>query len=348
MRMLTWLHRWAGGLVGMLLALIGLSGTILLWEEAWIGLPGADDALVADNAAIAAAVARAGELGELTRITFASEDFGLHMAAYADGAGAYFDQRGQLVDRWTGLWDRPELWLFDFHHYLFAGEVGEIVTGTLGLLLIFFVISGAILWWRTRKTYEFRLWPKRMSRTAIIRHHRDIGVVATPMLLLSALTGAFMLFPSVSQAVLTPFGQSLESAVPAVDTRASQPHRVEDMLARAQRRFPGAVPRRLQIPGDEGQPSLLRMKQAFEWTPNGRTYVYLHPADGSVIATVDPAAADTTHAIEEKYYPLHAGKVGGVLWKLALTLGGLALVMLGAFASWSFWFAKPPRPVART
>ncbi|HCS17205.1 MAG TPA: peptidase, partial [Erythrobacter sp.] len=38
MKLLSLLHRWAGGIVGLLLAVIGLSGTVLLWEDSWIML----------------------------------------------------------------------------------------------------------------------------------------------------------------------------------------------------------------------------------------------------------------------------------------------------------------------
>ncbi len=89
MRLLTLLHRWVGGIAGVLLALIGLSGTVLLWEESWIALPGADVPLIAEPAAIGDAVAAAlGEDPALSRITFASEEMGLHQAIYADGGGA--------------------------------------------------------------------------------------------------------------------------------------------------------------------------------------------------------------------------------------------------------------------
>src|SRR5690606_36863012 len=52
MRLLALLHRWVGGIVGLLLAVIGLSGTLLVWEEYWIGLAGADDPLRGDLAAM--------------------------------------------------------------------------------------------------------------------------------------------------------------------------------------------------------------------------------------------------------------------------------------------------------
>lgn len=57
-----------------------------------------------------------------------------------------------------------------------------------------FVVTGLILWWRPRRTFEWRLWPARMSRPAIVRHHRDLGVVVAPLLLLSLVTGAVLVF----------------------------------------------------------------------------------------------------------------------------------------------------------
>ena len=77
MRALLWLHRWTGGIVGILLAIIGLSGTVLLWEDAWIMLPGADEPVMNDPAALGIVIERALEAGpDLSRITFAGEEIG--------------------------------------------------------------------------------------------------------------------------------------------------------------------------------------------------------------------------------------------------------------------------------
>ena len=43
-------------------------------------------------------------------------------------------------------------------------------------------------------------WPSRMTRSAIVRQHRDIGVVASPLLLIAALTGSVMIFKPMSEA----------------------------------------------------------------------------------------------------------------------------------------------------
>ena len=345
MRALLWLHRWTGGIVGILLAIIGLSGTVLLWEDAWIMLPGADEPVMNDPAALGIVIERALEAGpDLSRITFAGEEIGLHQAIYADGGGAYLAQDGTVVERWDGMWERPELWLFDLHHYLFVGDTGKIVTGVLGFLLLGFSITGIILWWRTRKTFHFRLWPARFTRSAIVRHHRDLGVIASPLLIVAAFTGAMMVFPAVSAWLLSPLaGEKAESPLPddlaVVDARTDW----RRVTANAQASYPGAEARRIMLPGEPGAPIAIRYRQSFEWTPNGRSYVWVAPDTAEVVAVEDPATSDTASAITEKFYPIHAAKVGGLVWRTAMTFAGLALVLLGLLSSWSFWFVPKSR-----
>lgn len=349
MQLLALLHRWAGGIVGLLLAVVGLSGTVLVWEDAWIGVPGADDPLRIDPAGLGDAVAAAVALDpSLGRITFAAEGMTLHHAYYADGSGAYLDQAANVVERWDSLWGRPELWLFDLHHYLFLGETGKYLTGALGGLLFAFTVTGTILWWRTRRTFRFRLWPARMTRSAIVRQHRDLGAVAAPLLLLVSLTGTFMVFPVLSDALLAPWSDADEApAPPAASGAVSAATDWRAVMVSAQAAFPQAAPRRLMLPREPGAPLALRLKQDFEWTPNGRTYVWLDPVTAKVLATDDRAVSDVASTLSEKYYPVHAGKVGGTPWRLALTIAGLALVVLGTFATWSFWFGAAGRPETR-
>jgi uncharacterized iron-regulated membrane protein len=206
MKWLDLLHRWTGGLLGLVLAVLGLSGAILVHKEDWIALPHASDALVSDPARIALATGRllpAPRGGEA--LIYASERFGLIQLRGPGDAGAYADQSGHIVTRWDSQWQRPELWLFDLHHHLFSGEAGETVIGIAGLAGVFFVVSGTILWWRTRRTFRWRLLPSRLSRPAILWHHRDLGIVIAPLLLLATLTGTMMVFRPVAGLVLWPF-----------------------------------------------------------------------------------------------------------------------------------------------
>ena len=338
MKFLSFIHRWTGGFLGLLLAILGLSGTILLWEGEWISLPHAGDPLSENVQAIGQISEREAASGAL-RITFASEEIGLHHVARDGGGGAYVAQDGTAVASWASQWERPEFWLFDLHHHLFAGHNGELVAGWAGVFGLLFTVTGAILWWRSRRSFKWQIWPKRFQPGPIVSHHRDIGIVVAPLLLVSFVTGTGMIFDDVYKVLLAPLGQGVEAGKPPEIGPATAPAPVAAMLAEAKQRYPDAELRRLTLPSKPGQPWSVRMRQPFEWTPNGRTTLYFDGA-GKLIRTDDPAQAGKASSVMETFYPLHSAKVGGLAWKLLMTLSGLGLTLLGALATWSFWVRK--------
>jgi uncharacterized iron-regulated membrane protein len=346
MTLIAAFHRWTGGLIGLLLAMLGLSGAILVHKDEWVALPHASDAQIQGIANLAELTQRIME-DPATRpesILFATKDFGLDRLTYKGGAGAYVDQNGGFVARWTSQWERPEIWLFDFHHHLFAGETGEIIIGLAAVCGLFFVVTGAFLWWRTRRTYSFRLWPARMSRPAIIRHHRDLGIIMAPLLALSLLTGAILVFRPLSALL---FGSgALAQIERALSEPASRPVRLAEglrwsaMIETARRRFPEAEVRSLSLPRQGNGLITLRMRSPEEWLPNGRTTLWFAADSGALVATRNARNLPPAARGYNLLYPLHAAKVGGFLYRLTMTLSGLALTLLGTLAVWVFWFRR--------
>jgi len=338
MKLLSILHRWSGGFIGLLLAILGLSGTILVWKDSWISLPGARDPLVADVQALGQIAGREVAAGA-TRITFAGDSLGLHQLSREGGGGAYLNQHGETVATWISQWQRPELWIFDLHHHLFAGETGETVAGIGGLFGLLFVISGILLWLRSRSRWRPRLLPDKLQPGPIVSHHRDLGILVAPLLLLSFLTGTGMVFKQASAAVLSPFGKLETRAKPAEVEPFAGPAPVAAMLAEARARFPDAALRRLSAPAKPGQPWSVSMRQPFEWSANGRTRL-LFDGSGKLVKVENPASNSQAAAIYEKFLPLHSAKVGGFAFKLLMTLSGLGLTVLRGLATCSFWFRK--------
>lgn len=355
MRALDLIHRWAGAVLGLVLAVLGLTGAVLVQKEAWIGLPHAGDAPTTDPVALGQVTA--GLLASPASgdsLIYPGDRFGLLQLRRADGSGFYASQSGEVVARWSDLWGRPELWLFDLHHHLFAGETGEILSGIAGLAAVIFALSGAVLWWRTRRTFRLRAWPSRLTLPALRWHHRDLGIVSAPLLVLTALTGAMLIFRPVAGVVLAPFGPSsaIASDLPA-PTFVSAPLNPDVDLARivrsARAAFPGAQLRILALPRKSGAPITVRMKQDGEWLPNGRTTLWFDAGTGVLLAKRD---AMTMHRVTRAFnavFPIHAGKIGGWPYRLLLTFAGLALTLLGTLATWSFLasrsrFRSPRRP----
>lgn len=345
MRLVDLLHRWAGGLLGLILAVLGLTGAILVHKEEWIVLPHARDARIGDPVLIGQATARLldnAKGGE--SLIYASDRFGLIQLRQQQG-GLYAAQNGEVVTSWASQWQRPELWLFDLHHHLFAGDAGEAVAGIAGMSAVAFVLTGVILWWRTRRTFRLRLWPKRLSGPAIRMHHRDLGLVAAPFLLVIALTGTMMIFRPVATAVLAPLSSpaAIDSDLKPLSLQGGQLSpdlNWSAIVAAAHRSFPDAQIRILTVPRKAGDPIVVRMKREAEWLPNGRSTLWFDAATGRLLARRDALAMQPGTQAFNMAYPIHAGKVGGLAYRLVLTAVGMALFLLGLLATWSFWRRK--------
>ena len=346
MKTLRLLHRWTGGLIGLLLALLGLSGALLVHEDAFLRatVPHAADAQRQDAATLGAMATKVFAAQDRPRsIVLATERMGLHKLAYKkEQQAAYADQDGNIVQAWTSNWARPEVWIFDFHHHLFNGDAGEIVGGIAGLAGLGFVVTGLILWWPTRRMFHLRLWPRMMKRAAIVHHHRDLGVLIAPLLILSLTTGAAMNLKWFSQALRAPFSP------PAVMEKASAAPKIKGgklakdldwtkVVAQAQSRFPGAEVRTIGLPAKAGGLIGIRLRQQVEWLPNGRSMAWFDPATGKMVASRDAQTMPLGSRIANLDFPLHAAKVGGLPYRLVMTVSGLTLGLLGSLAVVTFW-----------
>jgi len=345
MKTLRLLHRWTGGLIGLLLALLGFTGALLVHEDAFLRatVPHAADAQRQDTATLAAMATKIFAQKDRPRsILLASERMGLNSLTYKDERAAYADQDGHVVQAWSSNWARPELWLFDFHHHLFNGDAGEIVGGIAGLAGLGFVVTGLILWWPTRRMFHLRLWPRMMKRAAIVHHHRDLGVLIAPLLILSLTTGAAMNLKWFSQALRAPF------TPPAVMEKASAAPKIKggklaegldwaQVIGAAKARFPGAEVRTIGLPQKKDGLIAIRLRQQGEWLPNGRSMAWFDPATGRMVASRDAFAMPLGSRIANADYPLHAAKVGGLAYRLVMTVSGLTLTLLGTLAVATFW-----------
>ncbi|MFA4940751.1 PepSY-associated TM helix domain-containing protein [Brevundimonas sp.] len=355
MTLLDGLHRWTGGLIGLLLVVIGLSGLMLVHKDAWLRatLPHAADVQMQDTGRIGSAMTAIFSDPRATSVTLASRTLGVHRVTYGDrDHGAYVDQTGQTVTRWDSKWARPEVWLFDLHHYLLVGDTGKTVTGIAGLAGLGFVITGVILWWRTRRSFEWRLWPRAWNRFGILRHHRDLGVLAAPLLIVTFATGVMMTLKPVEIAVLSLLSSKADMAaavrVPALQGGAYVSSTIDwpGMLRIAQQRFPGAEFRVVNAPSKPGGLIAVRVRQVGEPTPNGRTFLWFDPANGALVGVRNSLALPAGARVAAYEYPIHSGKIGGWIWSGAVTLSGLALVVLGGFGLYSFWLNRllPRKP----
>lgn len=343
MRAVSLVHRWVGAVVGIVLVLLGLSGAFLVHKDAWTIVSHKHDAVVQSGQQVGDLVEHfmKAEGKHPQMVVFASPSLGVDRLAYAGGGGAYTDQAGHVLASWASDWSRPELWLVSLHRYLFMRPQGETYVGIAGFIGILMVVTGSILWWRTRQTFEFRLWPKRMSRPAIIRHHRDLGIIIAPLLLLSFITGVLMVFRPLSNVAFGPgttaaLAHGLKPpAYPSV--KLGKDLDWVTMMETARQQFPQAEFRSLALPRKESGLITLRMRQPAEWLPNGRTMLWFAADTGRLVEARDAMDMSVQARLFNDIFPVHAAKIGGLFYRIIMTLSGLGLAILGVFAIATFW-----------
>lgn len=313
---------------------LAVTGSALVYKEAYwrlaypelrVSAPEPGPAEHAD--AIAAAVDAFGH--RLLSVKFPEPGVaGYHL--YLQGGEAFLsvgDHR--VIDAW-GSRDRLMSFLFDLHAHLMAGETGERVGGVISLLGVFLAITGLILWWPARRQFSLRnMLPKGFGRRDLVAWHRDLGLVSTPILLLLLLSGSGLVFYTSAGRILNGlFGDSLHvSATPGEAARPPVALANAATLERVAAEFPAARIVFYYPPQGAVGYSEFRLKQLCELHPNGRTYLYLDAA-GRVLAREDGCAIAPGQAALHAAYPLHAGKTGSQLYKLATFLGGLVLAAL--------------------
>ncbi|WP_086617098.1 PepSY-associated TM helix domain-containing protein [Erythrobacter tepidarius] len=341
------IHRWLGGLVGLGLAVLGLTGAALAWKPWWVGVPLAGRAPA--EAETLAIITAAQNLGA-THVTLPSAEFGVAQVGFGRGqGGAYLAHDGTVLARWQSAWERPETFLFDLHHHLLMGSTGEVISGWLGIAAVLFCITGLILWWPTRRTFRLRPLPRRFTRPAVILHHRDIGAVLVLPILLASITGALMVLKPLGQVVLAPLSPAAEVAAwqakpPAPAT--STPPEWPKILAAVRARFPDGTLRMVIWPKTPDEAVTIRVRRPAEWHHNGRTTLTL-AADGTVLMARDATTAPRAIRASYALYPLHSTRLAGSAMALPLravmTLAGLGLGLLGSLAVITFWRMQTPR-----
>lgn len=337
---LAWLHLWVGLGVGLVFAVVGLSGTVLVFHDdllRWQHPQLAAFEPVADGGVLARVLASETPRG-LGSVQFPRERMPVWLGFYDDGRRVYFapDDGRVLLER--SEHDDALLWLHELHTHLLGGETGEAVLGVIGWISLGLLLTGLYLWWprRGRMLAQLRVFngpPVRRWMT----WHRSSGVVLLPLVLLATLTGVGMIYHEAARGLLT--GLFGGGAIPAAPVRAAPAGATVDwprVLERARSALPSAALTRASAPADGSGVVGFRARGHGEWHPNGRSTVHVDLAGREVLLAHDATAQPLGARMTEAIYPLHIGSVGGAAVKWLTALGGLmpAFLLVTGFLFW--------------
>lgn len=364
-RALSLLHRWVALAAGLLLALLGLTGSLMVWQAeldaalnpAWFGRaatcmatsnPVADTLAVLARAApgakpaIVLAPARPGGAHQVWERRDPTS--GLRREHFIDPAcGRY------LGSRLRGAWllDRAHAvpLLYELHSKLLAGETGHIVVGCGALVLLGLALSGVWLAWPARHTRD--AWRRVLTiKTGASPQrlwfdvHRAVGLWLTPLCLLLTVTGAMLVFDNTARAVVAAVLPVERLPRLSRDAPESQPRTrasLDDLVAIATAQFAHATWSRLTLPTGPDGVAEVRLLQAGEpRVDTGNTRVRLS-ASGHVIAVHDSLHAGAGSTLLDWVFPLHSGEALGLAARVLWSAFGLVPALLLASGLWLWW-----------
>jgi uncharacterized iron-regulated membrane protein len=354
-RTLIKIHLWLGLTLGLLWAVQGLTGALLVFhreEDRFIGLPASGgppapiDSIVASAEAVtngAPIVRFAIADGRRDRINvfYAHGESSDHLRAVVIDASTAQVLAMRDMHPTTPFAGAPNEWIDMLHMALLGGHRGEIFIAFSGLFLLSATLIGLYIAWPSWRSWKFVLAYKRW-RTADQRlygWHRAAGLCAALFFAVLACTGACMNLDDPVQTMAMHLGdyRMPYRAIP-VQELPSKMISPGEALSSAQRSFSGAPWVRLFMPTPAEPVYFIRFLQKGEnreWL--GKSAVVIDPVTGRVLDRYDAITVPWTNRWIDAAFPLHNGELLGLPGRIAVLLAGLALPALYVTGVWRWW-----------
>ncbi|MBN8430610.1 PepSY domain-containing protein [Microbulbifer salipaludis] len=355
------LHKYAGLTLGLLLALIGLTGSLLVFDHALDETltpqtvsftPSADRASYAE--VFAAAQAAVPGNPTPTRLMTQRQPGSPHVVRFPtpEGAPGPIEVAVSPTDAEVLAvrgWGTPEYtmsWLYRLHYTLLAGKNGKIVVGFMGLLLMVFCITGAVLWWPKKSKTHKRKWKRAfaISRNGnrfrfYLDVHKVFGIYFLPLLLIISFSGVSMVFPTQVETVVgSLFEMEPRPALPSSGASSGTPIIPDQAAAIAQAAFPGGALKRIYLPRDESDSYGLSFRATEEvWTNYGASFARVDQYSGEILMSQNATELPLGNKILRWQFPLHNGDALGIVGRWLVLLTGLVPALLFATGVYLWW-----------
>lgn len=375
-KLFTLLHRWVGLLAGLVLVLLGLTGSLMVWQQsldaalnpAWFrapaqacpatGQPVAHTlALLSDHApgARAQTVVAPREPGGPYQVWEARQPgTGWRTEHFIDPhCGRYLGSRERGAVRFDAAHAVPLL--YELHSHLLGGETGHVVAGVVALLFTGLTLTGLWLSWPRSAGPRLKAWGQALRvrwqgppARRWYELHRAAGLWLLPVALVVSLTGAALVFPNPTRdgvAAVLPLQRLAKLPKPGTGTgtgtTSGSSVGPDAWVAAAQQEFPAARWSRLTLTGKG--PVEVRLLQPGELREStGYTRVRLD-RQGRVLERYDPLAAPAGNQLVDSFFPLHSGEALGLVARLLWTAFGLLPATLFATGAWLWWRRRQRR-----
>lgn len=227
--------------------------------------------------------------------------------------------------------------LFNLHSSLLVGEHswGEQIVGVFGVVLILFCVTGVILWWpgSKRLRHGFQV---RASRGALILNydlHRVLGIVLLIPLAIVAVTGIVLVFPQYTKGPLVK-ALGIERPPRPPEARGDPPRvSIEQVKGIVASRYAGAKLVAVQLPGNPKSAYHARLllpgDAKVRYGGGAKLAVWIDPASAETLMEHDARSMPAgSRLMFEWIFPTHTGDIAGETGRFLMFVSGLMPLVL--------------------
>lgn len=335
------LHWLLGISAGAILAVMGLSGAMLSFEDELLRAANPGFATLADHHAEGqqplalselVPMLQAGSEQPLQRLRVDASGQRPSVARFAGGKQnwVYFDPYNG--ERFSALRGQA---LFDFiedlHRHLVAGERGKWITGGCAIALLFFTLSGLYLRW-PRRWWHWRSWLAvewaRSGRGFLWSLHSVVGTWVLLIYLMSALTGLWWSFDWYRSAASTLLGVPAPARHAVAADAPLDLRKVEATLYAQPGVRRGFID--LRLPEKPGQALNVRVMAGDPALRSGHhdrahDLLQLDPATGAILDARPYDRQGTGGRLATSVFALHSGSYFGLPGRIVVMLSSAAM-----------------------
>lgn len=350
------LHRYIGLAIGIILVIVGLTGSLLVFEhemDDWAiqqrfgsVVPQSQrlsTATLVDNVKTAYTNHPDWQVGQVQMLP-KQEFYTIRLNRPDDTQWEVFvnPYTGVVMgdrQRETALFNR----VLELHYALLVGNTGMVIVGIAAFLLVILSITGLVLWpgWRKLSSGFKIKWnanPKRLNFDI----HKVAGIITVVFLSAIAFTGFCWNFydyaaPAIYAATFTPKPPEVKSTL--ISSKSTL--KLDEILRRSDAALPGATSTFINLPKKPDG-----VFEIYKKLPGDgeyfNSYVKLDQFSGKVLHVQDSRTIGFGDRVLNSFTPLHYGTFGGLPTRILYVFVGLAplILFITGFVMW--WHRRQP------
>ncbi|MEO8026574.1 MAG: PepSY-associated TM helix domain-containing protein [Bryobacteraceae bacterium] len=337
------LHLYLALIVGLFVVIIGVTGSIMAFEQeldqalnpALFSVEPTAQVLPVADLLAAASKAYPGQRINALRMPQSNKE---------SASFAIKDRNTVYINPYTAeiLGARSQLSVLNtihqIHIRLLLGAAGQDVVLIVNCVLLFLVASGVYLWW------PYKRWTVKWKASARRVHfdiHNTTGIYSAVFLLLLGITGALIHYNDEIEAYMLKSAGEVKvgKSAPSVIQAGAKKISPDEALKVATATIPGTKVLSINVPPNAKGSYLVSLRHPEDLTPGGRSWVNVDQYSGKAVNSQDSHTAPAGTRFRIFLRATHTGDILGVTTKILFSLSSFFLV-LQAITGYYMWWKK--------